>query len=354
MTPRTALIYGATGYMGRLCARRAVEAGLRPVLAARDAEALAAVAAGLGLPARAFGLDDARAVEAALTDTAVVLNCAGPFERTAGPLVDACLRTGTHYLDLAGEVPAFRQLHDRHEEAVRAGIVLLPGAGFGVVPTDCLAAHLHGRLPGAVHLEIAFQAVGGLSRGTAGTLLDGLPQRGVRRSGGRLVPQRAAERRLRVDFGAGPVTVTANPWRADLFTAGLSTGIAAVDAYTAVPAPMGALMRLAGRLPGPFASRPWRSATGALVRRLPAGPTDEQLAAGYSRVWARAVDASGAEAVATLHGPEAYEFSARTARLLMERVLAGRAGAGFRTPATAYGPDLVLEVAGVRRTDVAA
>lgn len=347
----TALIYGATGYIGRLCARRAQEAGVRPVLAGRDRQALTALGTELGLPVRIFGLDDPAEARRALTGITVLLNCAGPFDRTAAPLIKSCVDSGTHYLDLAGEVPEFQTAVDHHDKALRADVMLLPGAGFGVVPTDCLAAGLHQRLPEATHLDLAFQTIGGLSRGTAGTLLRDLAHPGVHRRDGQLTAQRAAAQRLTVDFGDGPVTTVTNPWRADLLTAGHSTGIPDIDTYIALPAPVAGLMRLAQRAPTVFDSRPWHSATKSLVRRLPAGPTDERLASGASHVWGRVSAPDGRTATAVLHGPEAYEFTAQTARLLLQRVLAGKATPGFQTPATAYGPDLVLEIDGVYRTE---
>ncbi|MGI5397309.1 saccharopine dehydrogenase family protein [Streptomyces sp. CA-251251] len=352
MSP-TALIYGATGYMGRLTARRAAEAGMRPVLAGRDASALAATGRELDLRARAFTLEDPAVVREALSDITVVLNSAGPFDRTAKPLIDACLHTGTHYLDLAGEVPDFQLAADRDEEARAAGVMLLPGAGFGVVPTDSLAVHLHRRLPDADRLDIAFQAIGGISRGTATTLLSDLPRTGVRLQAGVYLPQRAAANTTKIDFGTGPATVVANPWRADLLTAAHSTGIQTIDTYTALPAPVRVLMKLAMRMPAVFTSAPWRALTQTLVRRLPAGPSDTALADGSSHVWAQVSTRDGRRAVAVLHGPEAYEFTARTAQVLLQRTLDGQATPGFQTPASAYGPDLVLTIPDVSRQDLA-
>ncbi|MFD4791508.1 saccharopine dehydrogenase family protein [Streptomyces sp. NPDC058459] len=352
MSP-TALIYGATGYIGRLTARRAVEAGLRPVLAGRDAAALAEAGRDLGLPVRAFALDDRAAVDDAMGGATVVLNCAGPFDRTAPPLIDACLRSGTHYLDLAGEVPEFRLAAGHDEQARAAGVMLLPGAGFGVVPTDSIAVHLLGRLPDADRLEIAFHTVGGLSRGTAATLLRDLPRTGVRLDRGVYRPQRAAAVTRKVDFGGGPVTAAANPWRADLLTAARSTGIRTIDTYTVLPAPVRALMGLASRAPALFTSAPWRAVTNALVRRLPPGPDDATLTRGSSHVWAQVTNSRGQRAAAVLHGPEAYEFTARAAVVVLRQVLDGTHTPGFQTPASAYGPDLVLTVPDVTRHDLA-
>ena len=125
---------------GQLVAQRAIERGQRPLLAGRDAEKVAKVATPLGLPHRVFDLRDGAGVAEALGDVDAVAHCAGPFSATSAPMVDGCLRTGTHYLDVTGEVDVFESVFARHDEARRAGVVLLPGSGFDVVPTDCLAA----------------------------------------------------------------------------------------------------------------------------------------------------------------------------------------------------------------------
>src|SRR5689334_1042164 len=97
----TWLIYGANGYTGALAARLAVARGEQPVLAGRDARAVAGLAAELGLEHRSFEVADAAA---ALADVDVVAHCAGPFAVTSAAMVDACLATGTHYLDVTGEI----------------------------------------------------------------------------------------------------------------------------------------------------------------------------------------------------------------------------------------------------------
>ncbi|MCB0159791.1 MAG: saccharopine dehydrogenase NADP-binding domain-containing protein, partial [Caldilineaceae bacterium] len=186
MQPSQWMIYGANGYTGALTARMAVAQGLRPVLAGRNADAVEALAAELGLDARVFDLTDPAAVDAGLAEMAVVLHCAGPFTRTSKPMADACLRTGVHYLDITGEINVFETLAARDDEAKQAGVMLLPGAGFDVVPTDCLAAHLHRRLPTATRLVLAFQALSDVSHGTATTVIEQMGQgRGgmVRRDG---------------------------------------------------------------------------------------------------------------------------------------------------------------------------
>lgn len=348
------LLYGATGYTGTLIARKAIAQGLQPVLAGRSGAKLAPLAAALGVEYRVAALDTPASLDQALAGVPLVLNCAGPFGRTGPPLVEACLRTGTHYLDLAGEVPEFEALVERDHLASVAGVMLLPGVGFGVVPTDCLAAYLHRQLPDATQLILAFETVGGVSQGTAQTLFSDVMNPGVVRRDGQLVPSRPAERRRRIDFGQGPKMAVSNPWRGDLTTAFHTTGIPNVETYTAFPAPVPQLMSASG-----WAGRFWNSQSfqrllGRLIERLPAGPDEQTLARGQTHIWGEASNASGQRVAARLHGPEAYRFTALTALAIVAQVVAGKAEAGFQTPARVYGPDFVLTIDGVQREDIAA
>lgn len=345
------LIYGANGYTGELVARRAVECGLRPTLAGRNGEAVAALAEHLGLAHLAVSLDDPAGLDAALRGQRVVLHCAGPFRHTSSPMVEACLRAGVHYLDITGELAVFESLYGRDAEARAAGVTLLPGVGFDIVPTDCLAAHLKRRLPGARRLELAFRLVGRPSRGTAITAIEGAASGAVRR-GGKIVRVAPGHVSRRVDFGRGPVTVVAIPW-GDVSTAYYSTGIPDITVYSYVP-PLVARALRAGRLAWPvLAWRPVRELLRWMVRRQPPGPTDAARARGLGLVWGEARDGAGSCVASRLRTPEGYTFTALAAVLIAEKTLAGAAPTGFQTPSLAFGPDLVLEIPGVEREDLA-
>jgi short subunit dehydrogenase-like uncharacterized protein len=347
------LIYGASGYMGALTARTAVAAGLAPVLGGRRAEAVAPLAQELGLSMRVASLDDAAALAAALDGIDVVLNCAGPFPATTVPMAQACIRAGAHYLDLAGEVPEYEALLARDAEARGAGVMLMPGVGFGIVPTDCLAVHLKRRMPDAERLELSFQAIGGVTRGTATNIFTGLHKAGVQRRNGELVAVRPAEHGIELDLGAGRTKVFTNPWRADQTTAFRSTGIPNIDTYTALPPPVRMIMRSSRRAGGLYASRPWQALLRRAIRLMPEGPSEKALAKGSSYVFGAVQNAAGERAEARLRGPEVNRFTALTAVEVARRVLARSPAptAGFATPAEVYGPELVL-VEGVELTDV--
>jgi short subunit dehydrogenase-like uncharacterized protein len=356
------LIYGVTGYVGGLISRLAAAAGLPHLAAGRDLEQVTAHADPLMLPARTFSLSDPAKVSRALGDVAVVLNAAGPFAETAPPLAEACLRAGAHYLDLADEVPELEAIRCLDARAREAGIMLLPGVGFGVLPTDALAARLKRRLPSAVRLRLAVETVGGMSRGSLRTQFRDLRRgAGVKRRGGEMVPARAGEERLVLDLGGGRRVAVTDPWRGDLASAWWSSVYPEIDVYAVHPAWLRWLRSPRWlRWPRSPSSAPWlpdwdlaspvrallaSRAGRALVRRAialrPAGPAEAELAAGLTRIWAQADDAAGHRVTARLRGPERHLFTARTALWVAQRVLAGRLRVGFQTPATAYGPDLV-------------
>jgi len=343
------IVYGANGYTGTLVAEHAAERKLPVVLAGRRAEEVSALAARLGVSHRVFGLDDPAGIDRGLAGARVVLNCAGPFVRTALPLASACLRARAHYLDVTGEVAVFQALWRRDAEARAAGCMLLPGTGFDVVPSDCLAAHLHERLPSATHLRLAFQAIGRMSRGTAVTSVENVASGGLVRRAGVLTPVPAGHRTITVDFGRGPRKAIAIPW-GDVFTAHITTGIPDIEVYMAAPARLRAILR-ATRVLGPLlATRPVQR---LLKARIPAGgPSAEERGRGRSLLWGEARDDAGGVVVSRLQAPEGYELTRLTAVAIAERALGGEAPAGFQTPARALGKDFVLGFPGVQRQDV--
>ncbi|MCU1350104.1 MAG: saccharopine dehydrogenase, partial [Acidobacteria bacterium] len=256
------LIYGANGYTGELiareAARRAALAGAgsdaRPILAGRSREAIEPLARELGLDFRIFDLDAPQ-----LEGVDVVLHCAGPFSRTSAPMVSACLAAGAHYLDITGEIAVFEAVLARAEEAKRAGVALVPGVGFDVVPTDTVAATLADALPGATELQLAFFSPGAtVSRGTLATMLEGIGEGGAIRRDGRIVRVPVAYDVREIPFSCGLRTTMTVPW-GDVATAFHTTRIPNIRVYTGV-SPRGAkrMRRLRPFLPllGRFPLKP--------------------------------------------------------------------------------------------------
>jgi short subunit dehydrogenase-like uncharacterized protein len=344
------LIYGAYGYTGALTARMAKARGERPILAGRSRDEVERLARELGLEWRAFALDDPRAVEAGLQGVVAVLHCAGPFSRTARPMAEACLRTKTHYLDITGETSVFEMLAARDAAAKAAGVMLLPGAGFDVVPSDCLAAHLKRRLPRATRLVLAFLPIGGRSRGTATTMVENIHRGGLVRKGGVLTPVPAGWKVRKIDFGRGPRPAMTIPW-GDVATAYHSTGIPDIEVYIATSS--GArLTAWASRLLGPLlGSGPVQRFLKGRIRAGAPGPTDAERARGRCLLWGEATDDEGGRAVSRMQTPEAYTFTALSSLAIVDKVRAGDAPPGFQTPSKAYGPDFALTIPGVTRQD---
>lgn len=346
----SALLYGATGYTGQLILAECQVRGLRPILGGRS-EAVAALAQAHGLESRIVGLDDPAALRRALNGVAAVLHCAGPFSRTSRPMADACLATRAHYLDITGEIGVFEALAARTEEARAAGVMLLPGTGFDVVPTDCLGAHLKGRLPDATRLVLAFESSGGLSRGTATTMVENISRGGAIRRGGRITPVPAGWKTIRVDLGRGPVDVTTIPW-GDVATAWYSTGIPDIEVYTRTSAGMRAGLKASRYLGWLLASGPVQRLLKGKIRSGAPGPGAAARARGASRVWGEVTNAAGQRAGARLTGPEGYTMTARSAVGALQRALGGGATPGFRTPSLAFGADFILSIEGVTREDL--
>ncbi len=346
------LIYGSTGYTGRLIVAATLARGLRPVLAARSREAVREQAEASGLEWRVTSLDDPPALDAALAGATAVVHCAGPFARTWRAMSDACIRNRVHYLDITGEMGVFEALAARDAEARAAGVMLLPGVGFDVVPSDCLAAHLAARLPEATHLALGFHSTGGASRGTLTTMVENLGTPGAVRRDGRIVPVPPAWRTRRVDFGDGILRdATTIPW-GDVSTAFHSTGIPNVEVYMSMRPAM-RRASIASRWLAPLLRTGLvRRALLARVRSGAAGPSDAARARGVSLLWGEAVAADGRRVAATLRCPSGYTLTAETAAHIAQKVLAGNAPTGFQTPSRAYGAGLILEIPGVSRADV--
>jgi short subunit dehydrogenase-like uncharacterized protein len=346
------LVYGAYGYTGELVVAEALAAGVRPIVAGRDAKRVDDLARVHELEGRSAPLDDPLRLDAALEGVRVVLHCAGPFIHTSRPMLEACLRRGVHYLDITGELAVFEAVAARGAAAKDQGVTLLPGVGFDVVPSDCLAAHLAGRLPGAVHLALAIRSRGGISRGTATTVAENFGAGGAIRRDGKITRVPAAYRSRWVDFGDGRRTLAVTiPW-GDVSTAWHSTGIPNVEVFMAMTPWMRrglVLSRFAGPL---LRSRRLRKRLMARMRSLEPGPGEADRARGETRLWGEVRDDAGGVATSILIGPEGYTLTARTAVAAAVRVLEGGAETGFQTPSRAFGADFIMDQPGVRRMDV--
>lgn len=338
------MIYGASGYTGELVAREAVRRGLRPVLAGRTAAKLMPLASELGLPYRAFGVEQAAA---GMHDMAAVLNCAGPFSATARPLIHACLDAHAHYIDITGEIPVFELCRALDARAKEAGTVLCPGAGFDIVPTDCLAALLKEHMPGARTIDLAFSFGTRPSIGTARTIIEGIGAGGLIRRDHRLAPVANGYRIRRIAFPGGSRWSVTIPW-GDVYTAGLSTGVPDGMVYTALPLPLCLFMRVTSPLRGLLATRWAQRRLDRMADRLfSGGPDTEARARQRTEFWGEAVDSSGRRAVATISAPNVYALTADTALTITAHCLSQAGQSGFFTPSLLLGAEFIASCSGV-------
>jgi short subunit dehydrogenase-like uncharacterized protein len=344
------ILYGATGYTGRLVIGECLALGIHPVLAGRDAGALQSLGAAHRCEVRVAALDDRAALDAVLRGATVVIHCAGPFSHTSRPMADACIRNGVHYLDITGEIAVFEALAARDAEAAAAGVMLMPGVGFDVVPSDCLAAHLKRRLPTATSLALAFGGGSGLSRGTATTMAENAGSPGAVRRDGRIVPVPPAWRTRTIELGGKSRLAVTIPW-GDVSTAFHSTGIPNVEVYTAVPPATVRSLRLSRYL-GPLLRTRWvRTRLVAAIRRRPPGPSAEARAGSRAALWGEARDAAGHVVVSHLQTPDGYNLTMMTAARIAKLVVDGAGRPGFQTPSRLLGPDFILTVPGCTRLD---
>jgi short subunit dehydrogenase-like uncharacterized protein len=333
------MIYGANGYTGQLVAEAAAAAGDRPVLAGRTELSVRSVAERSGLPWRAFPLTRPQ-----LEGIELVLHCAGPFSATSGPMVEACLRSRAHYLDITGEPDVIDAVLARDGEARAANVALIPAVGFDVVPSDCLAALLKRKLPAAVRLELAFYPHGGASPGTLKTMVENLPRRTRARRGGRLVEIEPLVRTVPFPR-SGPRPAIAIPW-GDLATAHRSTGIPDVTVYMAMSAAAVRLARLQRLLAPVLALAPVQAFLKRRIERQVRGPGPNERERGFVELWGRAEDPQGHFVEGTMVVPEGYRFTADAALASVRRVRAG-VPPGAWTPSLAFGADFAASLPGV-------
>lgn len=352
------LIYGSTGFTGTLASHHALDLSLPLILGGRNASKLATLATlattlsssfssssfAAPIPTRAFTVDDPTPtlIDQSLTGVAVLLNCAGPFARTAAPLVAACIRNGVHYLDVAAELVSYQLAAEKSEEARRKGVMLMPGAGGSVAMLGCLAGRAiaafvaeegeekgEGEKQAVARIDIALRVAGPLSRGTLASAAEAsvVMQAGgcFQRVDGELVAHDAGAAAL-FDFGDGRGEVLCAPATLpDLLTLPRSTGVQNVRTYVHA-------------VDGAFAEG------GGEGGQEKEGPTAEEREKYPCRAAVLVVGADGTESREVLHTLNGYDFTAIASVRAAQRVLEGVVEAGWQTPAGMFGDEFAFGV----------
>ncbi|MCI0755043.1 saccharopine dehydrogenase family protein [Teichococcus vastitatis] len=308
------MIYGATGYTGRMAAADANSAGLDLILAGRDETRLAELGRTLSVEHRRLALDDDTGVGAALRDVEVLLNCAGPFLRTADPLMRGAIRAGVHYLDIAAELDSYRLAETYDAQARATGVMLLPGSGGSVAMLGSLAGRAAERVGRPHTIRVALHVAGAMSRGSAISAHENLTAECLERVGGVLQTHEPGIT-TNFDFGSGsvpcfPVTL---PDLVTLWRALRAPNIATFVHVSGSAFPTGDL------------------------DTLPDGPSTEEREANRYQASIEVTGAGGETVRAILDTVNGYSFTPLAAAEAARRVLAGEARPGFQTPAELFG-----------------
>lgn len=347
---RIALI-GASGYTGKLITEEAAAHNIELVLMGRNPAKLKPLSDRFGFDFQTIALTGGPALQEAIRGYQLVINAAGPFSATAKPVVEACLASGVHYIDITGEIPAFETLYSFNQAAIEQGIMLMPGVGFAVVASDCLAARVAKRLPDANSLNIGVSRSDIFSRGSARTMLELFDNGVMIRRDGNLEKIPIASLEHHFDFGMGSRAALAVSWP-DVFTAFHTTGINNIATFFEV-GPMERATALYGRYAGWSLQLPFVRQTMELqTSLLPEGPCQQSRNIRSRIVVAEAINATGQQVRSRLVTPEAYSFSAMSTLAVAKRVCGGEHLAGFQTPAQVYGEELLSIIPGTQITDL--
>ena len=336
MISKNWMIYGANGYTGHLIASEAQRQGLTPILAGRDPAAVHALGSLLGLECRIFDLHNAQRARDALADIAVVAHCAGPFSATSAPMIDACLNSATHYVDITGEIAVFEAAHGQDALARERGLVVCPGVGFDVIPSDCLAACLHQAMADATQLALGFDTGSGFSPGTAKTSVEGLKYGGRVRRAGVITEVPMGYKRRAINFGRGEKPAVTIPW-GDISTAYHSTGIDNIEFYLPAPTAMAIALRVLDPLRPLFGLEVVQNWLKRLIAKRVHGPDQETRARQRTWLWGEVRNAAGEVRTAHMETANGYDVTVHGTLLAVRHLLDYNGPGGYFTPSRLLG-----------------
>ncbi|BAP36395.1 saccharopine dehydrogenase [Acinetobacter guillouiae] len=339
------MIYGANGYTGELIARKAVRQGLKPILAGRNRAKVEALARELGLEFKTFGLDNTVQVSEQLKGLKLVMHCAGPFSATSKPMMEACLKAGSHYLDITGEIAVFELAQSLNEQAQDANVVLCPGVGFDVIPTDCVAAKLKEKLPDATHLALGFDSKSGFSPGTAKTSTEGMAEGGKIRKDGKITKVALAHHVRKINFGDGEKQAMSIPW-GDVSTAFYTTGIPNIEVFVPAPPKMICGAKILNLIRPILKLEFIQDVIKNRISKSVVGP-DEQVRANMpTYVWGEARNSQGQIKTIRIQTDNTYSLTINGSLIVIQYLLENNVQGGAYTPSKLMGADLVTKIPG--------
>jgi short subunit dehydrogenase-like uncharacterized protein len=345
------VVYGATGYTGRLVAAELDAAGADYLLSGRNLQKLEALSASLPgrPPVSAVSLDDPAGLRELLSEAGAVIACAGPFHLFGEPVLKAAIESGTHYLDTTGEQTYIRMVFDSYGgRAADAKVAAVPAMGFDYVPGDMIAALTAGDLDPVDSVSLAYRAKMQPTHGTMLSALEMIKGGDLEWRDGALRPAPQKVSRGRFDFGPplGEIPMTRYPAGEHVTvprhirTRNVETSLSA-DSF--VPAAAAPLLPLVVR-PGAMLMRtPLKNLTGKLIARLPEGASPE--ARMQSEFTIACVVRAGSEVRrGQIVGRDVYGLTA--AMIVKGAMIAASGGVtatGALAPSQAFDPESFLE-----------
>jgi short subunit dehydrogenase-like uncharacterized protein len=347
--PGSIVLFGATGYTGRLTAAALLRRGARPILAGRNAETLAAMAAELGgLETAVADVSRPESVRQLVSRGDVLLSTVGPFMRWGGPAIEAAIEAGATYIDSTGEPPFIREVFERYDAQARsAGCGLLTAFGYDYVPGNVAAAMALDRAgENAVKVTVGYFITGKVdlrgaaSGGTLASLAGVVMSPHFAFRDGRIVTERSAKRVHSFHSGSKKLTGVSVGSSEHFALPKIHPSLREVDAYLGWFGPGSRAMQvmsMAGELPGVTSGM--EKVGRRFVKGSTGGPDEAARARSGSLIVAEASDAAGnlLERV-VLKGPNGYTFTGEILAWGAHRALEhGVHGTGALGPVEAFG-----------------
>lgn len=335
------MIYGANGYSAKLIIEELLSRGIKPVLAGRNHNEIIVLANNYSCAYEVFDLENEELLDSKLLSIHTLLNCAGPFKYTAKELMEACIRTKTNYLDITGEIPVFHLAFSKNETAKNAGVVLMPGVGFDIIPTDCLAKRLSEKMHDAKNLKLGFLNVrGNISRGTWLTSLEFLSGKGVIRRNEKVVESEIGEFSIEVHKDNFTFYGLSIPW-GDVYTSFQSTKIPDAEVYLGVPFLVYKFRKIILPFIKIFRLPIIKKIAASFIKKYLTGPNKQKRDSTKTYVWGRVENEKGEMIEEVYRVMEGYNLTAKGAVECAVRVLQDSVRPGTQTPSLAFGSEFI-------------
>jgi short subunit dehydrogenase-like uncharacterized protein len=317
------LIYGATGYTGTLIAHEAARRGLDFDIAGRSEDKLAALAAELGVPYHVFSVDEIEGWENSLKGKIALLNIAGPFSETADQAMKAAIQFKVHYIDITAEVDIYRLAETKDAAATAAGVMILSGAGL-FATYDPLVLHTAKRVKNPVALRVAFKYSGGFTPGSVASASN-ITNAGILMRKNGILEKFPGAKPAAFDFGSGLEDAFPLPLGGVVISY-KSTGIPDIEEYFLMA----------------------QAASTSDTETKNEGHGSE----GKSKIIVEVTGADGNVVRSMAETPGGYMPTVLSAIEIVYRVLSDDYKAGFQSPASAYGEELLDALTSVRIVDL--